>query len=201
MTTSPDPKAVELRLAGLGFAQIAAQLGYTDAEAAASAVSGSLGHIVETPEDARRTEVARLDAILSGLWVKARRGDVAAVDRAMRLTARRARLLGVSLDGHGDLRIAFDASVEANAEMHVRVDGALVEAGRHIADRVDDAIATCEGQELTKALYLMPHLVNILREMLATPASRRNAGLIAREGAGGKLAHLRSANGPKKRTA
>ena len=69
------------------------------------------------------------------------------------------------------LRIAFDASAEACTKIRP-VDAALLEAGRKIADRVDDATATAEGQELTKALYLLPHLLNVLREMLATPASR-----------------------------
>lgn len=88
----------------------------------------------------------------------------------------------------GDLRDAFDQTVEVNRLVEP-VDAALVEAGRKIADRVDDATATGEGQEVTKALYLVPHMVNILREMLATPAARRGAGL--KEEDRGKLAAVR----------
>jgi hypothetical protein len=62
-------------------------------------------------------------------------------------------------------------------------------------DRVDEARATGEGQELTKALYLLPHMVNVLRELLATPASRQAAGLAGGEAKEGKLAALRLATG------
>lgn len=88
----------------------------------------------------------------------------------------------------GDLRAAFDLTV-TESELVLPVDSALVEAGRKIADRVDEATATGEGQEVTKALYLLPHMVNVLREMLATPAARRSAGL--KEDVGGKLAAVR----------
>lgn len=91
----------------------------------------------------------------------------------------------------GDLRKAFDRSVGANQQIVADVDAALVEAGRKIADRVDEATATGEGQEVTKALYLVPHLMNVLREMYATPKARIDGG-IGKEDAGGKLAEVRS---------
>lgn len=190
-----DAKAVELRLAGLSYPTIAAQLGYPTPGDAAAAVRHSLQDVPEeTPELIRRQEVERLDAMLTGLWPKARRGDAVAVDRVMRLTERRSRLMGLTGDGVGALRTAFDASVETSTLVDP-IDVALVEAGRKIADRVDEATTTGEGQEITKALYLVPHMVNILREMLATPASRAAAGLIAKESTGGKLAGLRSIEG------
>lgn len=89
-----------------------------------------------------------------------------------------------------DIREAFDSSVAANRELIGGLDDALVEAGRTIADRVDAAIDEGEGQEVTKALYLIPHMMNVLREMYATPKSRREADL-GKEGAGGKLAEVR----------
>lgn len=93
----------------------------------------------------------------------------------------------------GDLRKAYDGTVKACGL--TPADGALVEAGRKIADRIDEATDTGEGQEVTKALYLTPHLVNILREMLATPAARKAAGLDGKEAPGGTLTRLRSVNG------
>ena len=98
----------------------------------------------------------------------------------------------------GDLRDAFDRSVKANKQLHDDVDDALVEAGRKVADRVDEATATGEGQEVTKALYLVPHLMNVLREMYATPKARHEAGLTEEvESVGGKLAKLQSLKGGK----
>jgi hypothetical protein len=38
-------------------------------------------------------ELARLDAMLLGLWGRARKGDVAAVDRVLRIGERRTQLL------------------------------------------------------------------------------------------------------------
>lgn len=92
------------------------------------------------------------------------------------------------------LRGAFDRSVEANKELVGDLDDALVEAGRTIAGRVDDAVAEGEGQEVTKALYLVPHLMNVMREMYATPASRRAAGVEV-EVHRGKLAQVRDLRG------
>lgn len=102
----------------------------------------------------------------------------------------------------GDLREAFDTSVSAaqgvanDGALSPSLDAGLVEAGRKIADRIDEATATGEGQEVTKALYLLPHMMNVLREMYATPKARHEAGLAQpKEVAGGKLAQLRSLGG------
>lgn len=89
-----------------------------------------------------------------------------------------------------DLRDAFDKSVAANRELLGDLDAALIESGRTIAERVDIACESGEGQEVTKALYLVPHLMNVLREMYATPKSRKEAGL-GMEDARGKLADVR----------
>lgn len=97
----------------------------------------------------------------------------------------------------GDLRDAFDRSVKADAQLVDSLDDALVEAGRKIADRVDAAMDLGEGQEVTKALYLVPHLMNVLREMYATPKARLDAGLKKEESVGGKLAKLQSLKGGK----
>lgn len=90
----------------------------------------------------------------------------------------------------GDLRDAFDSSVEANGQLVGKLDDALVASGRKIAERVDEATESGDGQEVTKALYLVPHLMNVLREMYATPKARLDAG-IGKEDARGKLASIR----------
>lgn len=90
----------------------------------------------------------------------------------------------------GDLRASFEAAVGANRRLIDGLDDALVASGRKIADQVDLATETGEGQEVTKALYLLPHLMNILREMYATPKSRLEAG-VDKEETLGKLAAVR----------
>lgn len=82
------------------------------------------------------------------------------------------------------LRKAYDASIKANAQV-LEVDEALVEAGRAIADQIDFAVENLTGSDLTKALYLTPHLMNVLREMHATPESRRAAGVVVEEAKAG----------------
>lgn len=92
----------------------------------------------------------------------------------------------------GEIRDAFDQSVDSNALVRDS-DAALIATGRKIADQIDFAVENLEGQDLTKALYLSPHLVNICRELLATPASRKSHDVKDEETVGGKLANLREA--------
>jgi hypothetical protein len=97
--------------------------------------------------------------------------------------------------GDESIRAAVDRSIEINRQL-LPEDAGLVAAARAVADRIDDAIATESGSELTKALYLIPHVTNLLREMLATPAARLNAK-VNKEVPGGKLGQLRSISGGK----
>lgn len=75
----------------------------------------------------------------------------------------------------GELLDAYERTVKARARQEQ--DAALIETGRQIAAQIDVAVESLSGQELTKALYLSPHLVNILRELMATPAVRHAAGV------------------------
>jgi hypothetical protein len=140
------------------------------------------------PELSAALEADRLDRLHSAVWGAAVGGDVYAVDRILKISERRDKVTVPARNTH-ELRAAFDESAQTSVELNPSMDKALVEAGRKIADQVDEAVAA--GNE--RALYLLPHLVNILREMMATPASR----LAAREpGASspreGKLAELRA---------
>ena len=93
------------------------------------------------------------------------------------------------------IRAAVDESISINRQLAPE-DAGLVAAARAVADRIDSAIANEQGAELTKALYLIPHVTNLLREMLATPAARLGAK-VNKEVPGGKLGQLRSIAGGK----
>lgn len=103
MTSSPErskiaaeraAKALELRLAGARYDRIAEQLGYASRNGAYEAVQRALRDSVPPGEEATElTELARLDAMLTGLWPKARRGEVTAVDRVLRIEERREQIL------------------------------------------------------------------------------------------------------------
>lgn len=81
----------------------------------------------------------------------------------------------------GALLTAFESAVKqgANKQVEAGVDDAIVETGRSIARSIDDILADPEASatDKTKALYLAPHLVAILRELLATPAARKAMGI------------------------
>lgn len=78
---------------------------------------------------------------------------------------------------------AFNKAVDDNSHV-TDVDLAAVEAGRSIAAAIDDIMADPKATptEKTKALYLTPHLISILKELLATPLARKQVGLAANEG-------------------
>lgn len=72
-------------------------------------------------------------------------------------------------------------------------DGGGVALALTYARRIDEALASGEGQEVTKALYLGPHLLNTLKSLGGAPFERKELGV---EGAvGGKLAQLRAIRG------
>lgn len=164
-------RVLSLRRAGAGFDVIAEELHVTEA-AAKALFNKALG--TYDRDFLAALEADRLDRLHLAVWPAASQGDLAAVDRVIRIGERREKVLAEPKPNDHALRKAFDASVKSSDSVE-DVDSALLSAGAAIADRVDEARATGEGQELTKALYLLPHMVNVLREMLATPASRANA--------------------------
>lgn len=93
-----EVEALELRKAGATYRMIGARLGIS-APAAHKRVMDALHSIAETTSekatDVLAIETERLDSMLLGLWEKARRGDVAAVDRVVRIMQRRADMLGI----------------------------------------------------------------------------------------------------------
>lgn len=91
-------KALQLRLAGAQFGQIGAQLGISRSLAHKLVVDGLADLRKENhqaAEDLRATIAVRLDMMLLGLWDRARKGDVKAIESARRLEADRARLYGL----------------------------------------------------------------------------------------------------------
>lgn len=92
------------------------------------------------------------------------------------------------------VRAALDRTIEQSDSL-MPADAGLVAAARAVADRIDSAIATENGSELTKALYLVPHINNLLQQMLATPAAR--VGLPAKGVPSDKRAKLTALKGGK----
>jgi hypothetical protein len=152
---------LSLRRAGVGFDTIADRFQLTPEVAKAMFDTALSTYDLDV---STALEADRLDRLHTAVWPAAVAGDVAAVDRVLKISERRDRVVTVSRKNAHQLREAFDRSAETSQELHEAWDAGLLEAGRKIADRVDEAVATGEGQEVTKALYLVPHMVNILVE-------------------------------------
>jgi hypothetical protein len=97
----------------------------------------------------------------------------------------------------GSVLTAFDEGVASSTDLDRKVDAAIIATGRELANQIDYAVENLSGTDLTKALYLTPHLVNILKEMRATPASRVAVEKPKNEKPRGKLASVSEIPRPK----
>ena len=89
-------RAINLRKAGAGYEVIARELGYAGPSGAHKAVATALRAVFREPaRELVDLELARLDALLAGLWADACKGNVAKIDRVLKIMARRAALLGL----------------------------------------------------------------------------------------------------------
>lgn len=91
-------QAVELRRAGRSYREIARQVGIGVASAhrlVAAAIAEARTTVQEDVVELRALELSRLDGMLGGLWPEARRGNLGAVDRVLKIMERRAKLLGL----------------------------------------------------------------------------------------------------------
>ena len=91
-----DLKALELRLAGCTFQQMAEQMGFRDHSQAYRCWQRAMAsQVAENVAELRQLEDARLDALWAPMFAKAMAGNHLAVDRCLMIMARRARLWGL----------------------------------------------------------------------------------------------------------
>lgn len=117
-----ERQALELRLQGFSYADIASALGVT-VETARETIKRVLSRMAETTaEDAlevRSLELERLDQMLVKLQDQITKGSEKAIETALRIQERRARLLGLDspkkleLDNKVTLRQYVGVDVEA----------------------------------------------------------------------------------------
>lgn len=89
-------KALELRMEGIGFKEIAKEVGYNSPQAAHDAVKRALDRVTREPaEDLIKLDLERLDKLWQVQYLNALTGDLAALAGCMRLMERRAKLLGL----------------------------------------------------------------------------------------------------------
>lgn len=157
-----ERRCLELRQAGVDFATIAEQVGYTHKGTAKRAYDRALARVhYPSAMEARELELSRLDRLQRAHWVKALQGDDKATAQVLRIIDMRVRLLGLShADGLAE-RAARVNELQA-ALLADTVRAALSEAGlseeqraavtRAVAARVsqlaptDEADAPIEGE-------------------------------------------------------
>ena len=109
--TSADRRvqALELRKAGYTYAQIGTTLGISAVMAhrhVVKALSVIRDKISEQTEELRTLELQRLDNLFFVIYKRAEKGDLAAVDRCLRLMERRAKLLGLDAPTKTDVNLS-----------------------------------------------------------------------------------------------
>jgi hypothetical protein len=89
-------KAVELRLEGKSFTDIARELDYSSRTAAYNAVYNELKKRAKEPVDKlRMLELERLDALLVVIWKECLTGDEKKIETYLKIANRRAKLAGL----------------------------------------------------------------------------------------------------------
>lgn len=113
-------QAIELRRAGRSFSEIAASIGCGKSQAhrlVHAALLETRAQIAAQSEELKAEEISRLDALLGSLWAKARGGDLQAVDRVLKISERRSKLLGLD----APVRMAHGGDDEAEPIRHSHV--------------------------------------------------------------------------------
>ncbi len=99
-------QALDMRKSGATYDQIGAALGITT-QGAYKAIIRSLRRLneknAEDSSELRRLEVERLDKMLAAIWNMVIIGDQGAIDRALKISERRARLFGLDAPTRTDL--------------------------------------------------------------------------------------------------
>ena len=110
-------KALELRKLGYTYEEIATALGYRGRSSAYMAVSKALEKLrVESTEEAgkvRVLEMQRLDAYLSTLGTRIQGGDRGAIETALRIMDRRARMLGLDAPEKHQVEVNVETEKQA----------------------------------------------------------------------------------------
>jgi hypothetical protein len=102
-------EAIDYRLQGMTYREIAQELGVTPTRArqlVAEALAAIEKDTAESAEELRRLELDRLDQLQSGIWEDAAGGNLKAVGAALKIMERRAKLMGLdapvkTVNSHG----------------------------------------------------------------------------------------------------
>ncbi len=127
VTLEREAKAFSLRKGGKSYTAIARTLRISP-QAAHKLVSAVFQRFTdelgETVAVVRQLELERLDQMLLGIWPAVRKGDLPSIDRALKISERRPKILGI------DLPIAREVSGPDSGRISVAFLDQCVEAAR-----------------------------------------------------------------------
>ena len=180
MAEDKDQKALRLFLGAMSLQEIRTVLNFKTVSSAEAAIRRALAanRKGKDRDTERSAELERNDALYRAAYPQAIQGDLKAIDSCNTLSERRMRILDKPDDG-ATITSNYEATVAALDT--TEADAAAIASGRAIARQIDYSLQHGTGQEVTKALYLVPHLMNVLRELGATPAARGNIQNAAKE--------------------
>ena len=119
-------KALQLRIAGATYEQIATQLGYAARGNALKDVDVGLKAITKEPaEKLRKIENQRLEVMQIALWTRASKGEIAAQDACLRIMKRRADMNGLDAKSKIELSgsLSVDVATLSNEQLERLCDG------------------------------------------------------------------------------
>lgn len=180
MAEDKDQKALRLFLGAMSLQEIRTVLNFKTVSSAEAAIRRALAanRKGKDRDTERSAELERIDALYRAAYPQAIQGDLKAIALCNTLSERRMRILDKPDDGAA-ITSNYEATVAALDT--TEADAAVIASGRAIARQIDYSLQHGTGQEVTKALYLVPHLMNVLRELGATPAARGNIQNAAKE--------------------
>lgn len=111
---------------GKGYTEIATALGIGKSQAHRLVKAGledSVAQVSSEASELRAEEVSRLDGMLGGIWVDARKGNLSAIDRVLKIMERRAKLLG--LDAPTKHAVGGDPDAPPVQHAHTMTDADL----------------------------------------------------------------------------
>ncbi|NMW65992.1 hypothetical protein HHJ78_10900 [Mobiluncus mulieris] len=173
--SQPEPNPVALFLAAVPLDVIAEKCGFKNGEEAQSYIALALGETIgrRDPQLYRDADLQRLDRLFQVAYAKAMKDhDLGAIDKCLNIMRIRAGMCGDAETGSQLCEQLETTIAGLECGDPTGVDAALVEMARALARNIDYQVNYGSGLEATKALYLGPHLVNVLRELGATPAAR-----------------------------
>ena len=140
-------RALALKLAGASYAQIATQIGYSDASGARKAVQrGMKSSLQENSSELKRIHYGRLEHMLMLLWPEVNTRDLPSMSAALAVMDRMERLYGLNAAEKIDIATGRETVILADGdkESYIR---ALEEAGRRLSITVESSTHTVRDDE------------------------------------------------------